>query len=268
VSPGANNALRVVELGFGARIFLAASVVLTASAQAQTELGVALDGVDGAAAMNALGRECYEAGLTVESAADSRVDCSAIIEERTIGSADDSLENANRIVVRHKLRFMLLTPAGEAARIRAEAWTETEEFGSVIEQPLTSQDYRDRVAGVLTAVVERLASREAPAWTDRYESEQAWHLDAHVRAVSYCDANLTSMSSESVAAELARIGSRPIDEDTRDRCEQLYTQLFEWGLARGNESPSVAEYVRYREALPPKQRICSGQLALDATCDL
>ena len=131
---------------------------------------------------------------------------------------------------------------------------------------MTSEDYLRRVQRVLTAVVARLRAQGAPPWAGRYESEQAWHLDAHLRAVRHCDANLASMTAESVAAELETIGLRAIDDDTRDRCEQLYTHLFEWGLARGDTAPSVAEYARYRAALPAEQRLCGGLLAPDAVC--
>ena len=62
------------------------------------------------------------------------------------------------------------------------------------------------------------------------------------------------------------IGLRPLYEDARDRCEQLYTHLFEWSLARGDSDPTVAEYARYRAALPAEQRVCTGQLAPDASC--
>jgi hypothetical protein len=248
-------------------MLVAALLGVVASAGAQTEPGVALDGVAGAAALRALERECYEAGLTVDASNDPIIDCSAVIEERVVGGASAELdEGAERIVVRHKLRFTLLERAGAEGRIRAEAWTETEELGTVIEQPVTSQEYLRRVDRVLAAVVARLEGNAAPPWAGRFESEQAWHLEAHVRAVSHCDANLARMTAESVAAELATIGLRPTGDDRRDRCEQLYTHLYEWGLARGNAAPTVADYARYRAALPPEQRICSGQLALDASC--
>jgi hypothetical protein len=247
-------------------VALATATACTWDAAAQTELGAALGGVEGAAALKALERECYEAGLVVESSTDTIMDCSALIEERVIGELEeDSPDGVERIVVRHKLRFSLLGRAGDE-RIGAEAWTETEELGTVIEQPLTSEEYLQRVNRVLKAVVARLRDTTAPPWTGRYESEQAWHLDAHVRAVSHCDANLARMTAESVAADLATLGLRPLGDETRDRCEQLYTHVFEWGLARGNAAPTLQEYARYRAALPAEQRICAGQLALDASC--
>jgi hypothetical protein len=245
---------------------LIAAIAVALDAAAQTDLIVTLGEVEGVAVLKALERECYEAGLTVESSNNAIMDCAAVIEERVIGDAEeDSPNGAERIVVRHKLRFTLLERAGEG-RIGAEAWTEAEELGTVIEQPVTSEDYKNRVEAVLKAVVARLRSSAAPPWAGRYDSEQEWHLAAHVRAVSHCDANLARMTAESVARDLATIGIRPLGTETRDRCEQLYTHLFEWGLARGNAAPNVAAYLRYRAELPAEQRVCSGQLALDASC--
>lgn len=253
------SARRLVRLG------LALALSSAAVAAAQTEPAAALAGVDGAAVVGALARECYEARLVPEMPSDSILDCSAVIEERVLGAAADAEEGVNRIVVTHRIRFTLLDRGAEG-RIAAEAWTETEELGSVIDQPVTSEDYLRRVQAVLTAVVARLRSQPAPLWRGRYESEQAWHLDAHLKAVSHCDATLATMTAASVAAELESIGLRALDDDVRDRCEQLYTHLFEWGLVRGDADPTVAEYARYRAALPPEQRICSGQLAPDASC--
>jgi hypothetical protein len=242
------------------RAFAAVGWVLAATGHAQTEPTVALGGVDGRAALDALARECYEAGLVPEMSSAEILDCSTVIEERVLaGAAED------RIVVTHKIRFTLFGRAAEA-RIGAEAWTETEERDNVIEQPVASADYLRRVQRVLNGVVARLGSTAPPPWVGRYESEQAWHLAAHLRAVSYCDANLQSMTPESTAEELASIGLRPQYDGTRDRCEQLYTHLYEWGLARGEENPTVSDYSRYRAALPPEQRGCTGQLAPDATC--
>jgi hypothetical protein len=138
----------------------------------------------------------------------------------------------------------------------------------VVEEPITSEEYLGRVQNVLTDVGKRLrdSAGVAPPWAGRYESEQAWHLDAHLRAVRYCDANLTGMKAETLRAQLESIGVRPFAEDARDLCEQLYQELFEWGLVRGDEEPTMAEYSRYRAALPPEQRACSGRLALATTC--
>jgi hypothetical protein len=234
----------------------------SAPAGAQTAPSVALEGVDGAAALDALAQECYEGGLTPDLTSAEVLDCSRVIEERLLAGAPDGEE---RFVVSHTIRFTLLGRAAEA-RVRAEAWTETEELGSVIEQAITSPDYLGRAQRVLRVIVARLRSRATPPWAGRYESEQAWHLDAHLKAVSQCDSNLASMTSDSVAAELRSIGLYPLDDDTRDLCEQLQTHLFEWALARGDSAPTVAAYARERAALPPDQRVCTGQLAPDATC--
>jgi hypothetical protein len=235
---------------------------LVTAGHAQTEPTVELGAVDGAAALDALARECYEARLVPAMSSAEILDCSAVIEERGLaGAAED------RIVVTHKIRFTLFGRTAEA-RIGAAAWTETEERDNVIEQPVASAEYLQRVQRVLNAVVARLGSSSPPPWSGRYESEQAWHLAAHLKAVSHCDANLNRMTPQSAAEELASIGLRPLYDDTRDRCEQLYTHVFEWGLARGEENPTVSDYSRYRAGLPPEQRVCTGLLAPDATCRL
>jgi hypothetical protein len=242
---------------------LAMAAAIAPVAGAQTTLGVALDGLDGAAIFNALAQECYEAGLWSSMPSDSIMDCAEPVEEPAPAQAADAV--LAPAVVRHKLRFTLIERAG-AGRIGAEAWTETEELGTVIEEPVTSQVYLQRVQGVLTAVVARLRERGAPPWTGRYANEQAWHLAAHLEAVSHCDANLAGMTAGSVAAQLESVGLRALDDDTRDRCEQLFTHLYEWGLVRGDADPTVQAYLRYRSSLPAEQRTCSGQLARDAAC--
>ncbi len=245
------------------RVAIAAVIfgATAAAAQAQLTLGAALDGVDGAAVFNALAQECYEAGMWSEMPSDSIMDCADPIADRAVeeGEANPAA------VIRRKVRFTLIERAG-GGRIGIEAWTETEELGTVIEEPITSEQYLQRVQGVLTNVLARLRARGPAPWAGRFASEQEWHLAAHLRAVSRCDANLASMTAASVGAELESIGLRAQDDDARDRCEQLYTHLYEWGLARGEEEPTVQAYVRYRAALPPEQRTCSGQLAWDATC--
>ena len=241
----------------------AATLVLALAAlpvaNSQPTAGVALGELEGTAVLNALAQECYEAGLESDMPNESIMDCTGVLEERSTGPDDGG------VVVRHKVRFMLLD-GGEGKRIAADAWTEIDELGTTIEEPLASEDYSRRVQGVLQAVVARLRSSRAPQWAGRYESAQAWHLDAHLRGVRYCDANLASMTAESVAAQLESIGLRPLDDDLRDRCEQLYTHVFEWGLARGLENPTFQEYVEHRASLPAEQRTCSGQLAREASC--
>ena len=237
------------------------AVAAASAAEAQTS--VALDGVDSAAVFNALAQECYEAGMWSDMPGDSIMDCADPLQERA--AADESDADVTAAVVRHKLRFTLVERAG-AGRIGAEAWTEIEELDTVIEEPVTSEEYLARVRSVLAAVVARLRSSGAPPWTGRYDSEQAWHLDAHLKAVSHCDANLARMTAASVGGELESVGLRALDADTRDRCEQLFTYIYEWALVRRDAQPTVQAYLRYRTALPPEQRVCSGQLAWDAVC--
>ena len=239
-----------------ARLVVAVALVITSTVRAQTEPVVALGGTDGAAVLAELAKECYEARLAPDMPTAAIMDCSSFSEDPP---------SEGGVAVTHRLRFTLLERAGDG-RVSAAAWTETEELGSIIEQPVTSEEYLQRVQRVLTAVVARLRSQSAPPWAGRYESEQAWHLEAHLNGVRHCDANLGSMTPESVAAELESIGLRALDDDTRDRCEQLFTHLFEWGLARGDPTPTVAEYARYRAALPAEQRLCGGSLAPDAVC--
>jgi hypothetical protein len=143
--------------------------------------------------------------------------------------------------------------------------TFTEEIGAWW-RPDSLFQITPRVHGVLAAVVARLRSSGEPPWTGRYASEQAWHLESHLRAVSYCDANLASMTPASVGAQLESVGLRALDAGTRDRCEQLFTHIYEWALVRRDAEPTVQAYLRYRGSLPPEQRLCSGQLAWDAAC--
>jgi hypothetical protein len=233
-------------------------------AMGQDSISVPLGGATGSAVVNALAQECYEAGLIAQMLSDAIMDCSAVLEERVLNEQDGVA--VDTIVVRHKLRFTLLERAAGEGRIGADAWTETEELGTAIEEPITSADYLRRVQGVLTTVVARLNDRGAPPWAGRYDDEQAWHLDAHLKAVSHCDAGLSRMTAAGVAEQLESIGLRPLHDDTRDRCEQLYTHLYEWGLARGDATPTLETYLRYRAALPAEQRTCSGQLAPEASC--
>ena len=242
-------------------VTLACAVAAASTAEAQT--GVALDGIDGAAVLNALARECYEAGMWSDMPSESIMDCADPVEDRAGTNEQDAVVAA--AVVRHKIRFTLVERAG-AGRVGIEAWTEVEELGIVIEEPVTSEEYLLRAQDVVAAVVTRLRSSEAPPWRGRYDSEQAWHLEAHLKAVSHCDANLESMTRASVGAQLESVGLRALDDDTRDRCEQLFTHIYEWALVRRDAEPTVEAYLRYRATLPPQQRVCSGQLAWNATC--
>ena len=252
----------------------AAGLALLAAAfavSAQPGINVALTGVPAAAALEALAKECYDAGMVAQMPSDSIMDCAAVLDERSAGPAppaDATDDGDDVVVVRHRLRFTALERGAELT-IAADAWTETQELGIAIEEPIVSQEYLERIRAVLLDVGRRLreSAGAAPAWAGRYESEQAWHLDAHLRAVRHCDANFASMRAEALGEQLRSIGVRPLSERTRDRCEQLHQHLLEWGLARGNTAPTVEEYARYREALPAAQRACSGRLALDAACD-
>jgi hypothetical protein len=255
--------MRTLAGKLGASIVIGVTLSVAAACAAEAQTGVALDGIDGAAVLNALARECYEAGMWSDMPSESIMDCADPVEDRVGGDEQDAVVAA--AVVRHKIRFTLVERAG-AGRVGIEAWTEVEELGIVIEEPVASEEYLLRAQGVVAAVVARLRSSEAPPWRGRYDSEQAWHLDAHLKAVSRCNANLQSMTRASVGAQLESVGLRALDDDTRDRCEQLFTHIYEWALVQRDAEATVEAYLRYRAALPPEQRVCSGQLAWSATC--
>jgi hypothetical protein len=250
-----------------ARAALLAAAVAAAPAAWPQAVLVTLDAVAADEAFDALGKECYEAGMAAQMPSGSIMDCAALLTEPRAGAAPEQGPPIGSSLT-HRLRFTLLE-RGEETSIRAEAWTEIEELGTVIEQPITAQEYLGRVEDVLLAVGERLrepAGRSAGPWAGRYASAQEWHLDAHLRAVSHCDRALPGLSAESLGRQLESIGIWPLGDDTRDRCEQLFQHLFEWGLARGDTEPTLEEYVEYRAGLPPERRPCSGRLALRASC--
>jgi hypothetical protein len=251
---------------------IVAALGAASAALAQVAPRVSLQGVTSEAAFDALAQECYEAGMLSEMPSGSIMDCGVILEERSSGvqsrttDTDEGAAIDDTIVVRHKIRFTLIERA-EGLSITADPWTQIEELGIVLEEPIESEEYVGRVEAVLNDVGERLRARAGAApWAGRYESEQAFHLDAHLRSVSRCEENLPGMSSESVGRQLESVGIWPLSTDTRDRCEQLNQYLFEWGLVRGNAEPTVDAYASYRAALPPERRPCSGRLALPATC--
>jgi hypothetical protein len=252
------------------------AAALAGAAVAQTSVRVALPGVTAAASFEQLAKECYEAGLLSELPSESILDCSAVLEERKSSRpptrdearADRAVELIEDIiVVRHRLRFTALERQ-DGLSITAEAWTQFEEPDAVTDEPIASEEYAARLRDVLVAAGQRLrVEGSAPApWAGRYADEQAWHLDAHLRAVRHCDTNLNSMRADQLGEQLASIGVWPLSDDVRDRCEQLQQMLLQWGLARGNTEPTLAEYARYRAALPSDQRPCTGRLALAASC--
>jgi hypothetical protein len=241
-----------------------AALLCAAPLPAQESISVPLDGAPGAAVLDALARECYEAGLTFEPQSDSIVDCSTVLRQRVLAERDG--EAVDTIVVRHRLRFTLVERGGGEGHLAVSAWTATEELGTTIEEPIASPEYLDRVRRVVAAAIARSNDRSPAPWAGRYDSEQAWRLDAHLKAVSQCDSALFGMTAEVVGEQLESIGLRPLHRDVRDRCEQLYTFLYEWGLARGEAEPTLEEYARYRASLPPAQRHCSGALAPATAC--
>src|SRR5262245_33188594 len=197
------------------RVVLTAALAALAAlrAEAQTAVSVPLDGVDPKALLETLALECYEAGLAADVPRDSSMDCSGILEERAAENGDPEAS----VVIRQKVRFTVLDRAGEP-QIAADAWTETEELGTVIETPVTSEAYLSRVSGVLERAVRQLSTPEtSPAWSPRYESEQAFKLDAHLRAVRRCDKDLENLRAETLGAQLESIGVRPMSADARDR---------------------------------------------------
>ena len=145
------------------------AVAAHATAHAQITLGVSLGDIDGAAVFDALAQECYESGMVSHMPSDSIMDCMDQIEEPVAADADAA--DAAPVTVRTNLRFTLIERGGQG-RIAGDAWTETDELGTVIEEPITSEHYLRRVQGVLSAVVTRLGTRSAPPWAGRYDSER------------------------------------------------------------------------------------------------
>jgi hypothetical protein len=241
-----------------------AALLSASSVPAQESVSVPLAGASGAAVLDVLAQECYQAGLAFEPQSDSIVDCSMVLAERVLAERDG--EALDTIVVRHRLRFTLFERGGGEGHVAASAWTETEELGTTIEGPVVSVEYVERVRRVLAAAIASSNGAEAAPWLGRYESEQSWRLDAHLEAVRHCDSRLAGMTAEAVGEQLESIGLRPLHPGVRDRCEQLYTFLYEWGLARGDAEPTLEEYARYRASLPPARRHCSGELAPATAC--
>src|SRR5262249_48624406 len=134
------SAERLRAMGRLARVTLIAALVLAAaSAQAQT-VNVPLDHVDPQVLLEALALECYEAGLAADAPNDSSMDCTGVLEER----AGENGDAGAAVVIRQKLRFTVLDRS-DVPQITADAWTETEELGTAIETPVTTESYVSRL---------------------------------------------------------------------------------------------------------------------------
>lgn len=217
--------------------------------------------------LEALYEECFNAGMRAEAIADQLV-CSTTL------TGDEELEGM-RIVngyggrVSHRIRFALAERA-EGIRVWAYPSIEIEEpGGNLLEQEIKSDEYSDRVQAVLTDTAASLGEApdpDATPWAAHYSSQDEWRLDAHLRAVAYCDAGLENLTPEELDRQLAAASFQPFGKGLRDRCEELYEEIFRWGLARGIDEPTVEAYAEYQAELPPGERVCSGRLALGSTC--
>jgi hypothetical protein len=249
-------------------VAVALSLAFAGAACAQSS-SAELEGVTVDALVQALATECYEAGMATELLNGAILVCSTVLEERSSGTVTPGEPDPGATVLTHKLRF---TPIerGDRVWVGADAWIEVAELGTVVEQPISTDEYLARVDAVLADVGKRLQganeSTESPAWKGRYADQREWELDAHLRAVALCDARLRELDANALGAQLRSAGIYPLEDDTRGRCEQLYQHLFQWGLARGITEPTVEQYQRFRESLPPGERPCSGRLALTFTC--
>jgi hypothetical protein len=219
--------------------------------------------------LGALSAECYDAGMLTEAIGDEIIVCTRDL------NGDERLDRVPVIRVhegraRHRIRFTAAERA-EGVRVWAYPWIEIEEAdGTVLEQAIASDAYLDRVQAVLTATAETLGSPPSPAstpWAARYDSEDEWRLDAHLKAVAYCDETLPELTPEELDRRLEAASFHPFGRDLRSRCEELYEEVFRWGLVQPElETFTVEDYVAYRDAAPPEQRGCTGRLAIDSSC--
>lgn len=228
-----------------------------------------LEGRDADEVANALSRECYDAGMSVEVIEGPNVICSTSLEAEERVLDDLAIASVEQGLVRHRVRFALAERTA-GVRVWAYPWIEIEEIdGVVLEEDIRSAAYLSRIREVLERIDAALAAGDGAAsrapWQAHYESEQDWHLDAHLRAVEHCDGSLEDLSLEQVDRQLEQAGINPIGDSLRDRCEELYEPVFRWGLARGDTQPTAEEYIEYRASLPRARR-CTGQLALAARC--
>lgn len=222
------------------------------------------------AVRNALYEACYEAGMTTETGAGAMLECSSSLEGDERSLADIAIADVHEGRVVHRIRFAL---AERAEGVRAWAYPRIEILepdGVVLEAEIASPAYLERVATVLERTDASLEADSsgggAQPWRNHYDTRRAWTLEAHLRAVEHCDRNLDDLTPGVLERLVEQAGVQPRGETQRDRCEELYTPVYEWGLARGVETPTVEGYAEYRESLPPAQR-CEGLLALGAECD-
>ncbi|MBN1238306.1 MAG: hypothetical protein JXB36_07375 [Gammaproteobacteria bacterium] len=223
--------------------------------------------------LDALYAECYDAGLLAEPAGDGIIVCSADLSGGETSAEGVPFVGVHDGRARHRIRFAVAERDG-AVRAWAYPWIEIEEAdGTVLDNEIVSEEYLRRVEDVLADLAASLAAgrgRDADGgpsgWRQYYDSRDDWRLDAHLKAVAHCDARLADLTEERLESQLEAAGVRPFGRTLRDRCEELYEEVFRWGLARGLEMPTVEGYVEYRQGLPPAQRRCAGRLALTADC--
>jgi hypothetical protein len=259
--------MRTTSAAAAAALALAASSAPSAAAAAEAELF--FDGARVEDVLEALYGECYEAGMSAQTVGEQIIMCSANLtgSERLLEGV--AIVNVHEGHVRHRIRFAL---AERAAGVQtwAYTWIEVEEpDGHVLEEDITSAEYLRRVRDVLDGISAALsggATTQAPPWAQRYDTQDEWRLDAHIRAVAHCDANLADLTPERLEGQIAAVELRPFGRDLRSRCEELYEEVFKWGLAMGLDAPTVEAYAEHRAALPAEERTCPGRLALAAAC--
>lgn len=218
--------------------------------------------------LDALYQECHEAGMSIEALSDEIIVCSAPLggDELLGGTA---IINVHEGHLRHRIRFALAGRAG-GVQVWAYPWIEVEEpDGRLLEEDILSEEYLRRVQDVLARLGERLSRGDAgmhEPWAEHYDALDEWRLDAHLHAVAHCDRTYADLTAEELDRQLQAAGIRPRGRSLRDRCEELYEEIYAWGLARGVEEPGVEDYLSHLAALPPVERRCRGRLALVVDC--
>lgn len=267
--PGRTAALafgRMATLALGRMAALAAAAALPTVALGAAP-SILFEDAGTEEVLEALYEECFEAGMIAEPVADQLVCSTTLTGDEELGGM--SVVNVYGGRARHQIRFALAERAG-GIRVWAYPSIEIEEpGGNLLEQEITSDEYSARVQAVLTDTAETLSEAPGPdsrPWAAHYATQDEWRLDAHLRAVAYCDAGLEDLTPEELDRQLAMASFQPFGKGLRDRCEELYEEIFRWGLARGIDEPTVEAYAEYQAALPPEERVCSGRLALGSTC--